>query len=153
MKQTKKILFFILCAVVVAAMTLTLWGCKNNVGDTADSISDTADESQELNEDGEIVVGDGEKSFAFSVIDEKGKETKYRVYTDKNIVGEALEELSMISGTDGPYGLYVDTVCGKMFRYETDGKYWAFYINDGYANSGIEKTEIDQSAKYTLKVS
>lgn len=48
-------------------------------------------------------------------------------------VGKALLDQGVIAGEDSSYGLYVKTVNGTTLDYDTDGMYWAFYINGEYA--------------------
>ena len=67
------------------------------------------------------------------------------------IVGDALQELGLISGDEGPYGLYVKTVNGITVDYDKDGKYWAFYIGKEYAMTGIYDTDIADGAQYKLE--
>lgn len=35
--------------------------------------------------------------------------------------------------------------------YDADGAYWAFYINGEYASTGVDSTNIEAGATYTLK--
>ena len=37
---------------------------------------------------------------------------------------------------------------GKTLDYEKDGKYWAFYINDEYAATGVDATEVVEGTSY-----
>lgn len=92
-----------------------------------------------------------EKEFVFTVVDAEGKETIHEIVTTKDTVGEALLEEGLIEGDEGPYGIYVKTVDGKTLDYDKDGKYWAFYVNDEYAVSGVDKTEIIEGATYAFK--
>ena len=48
----------------------------------------------------------------------------------------ALLALDLIAGEDSQYGLYVKTVNGITADYDTDGSYWAFYIDGEYAQTG-----------------
>ena len=57
----------------------------------------------------------------------------------------------MIEGEDGPYGLYVKTVNGITADYDKDGLYWAFYVDDAYAISGVDKTAIAEGGHYAFK--
>ena len=84
--------------------------------------------------------------------DKDGKETQFEIHTDKESVGEALQELGLIDGEEGEYGLFVKTVNGITADYDADGVYWAFYINGEYANSGIDVTKITEGDSYALKV-
>ena len=66
-------------------------------------------------------------------------------------MGEALLELGIVAGDDTEYGLYVKTVNGVTLDYDTDGAYWAFYINGEYAMTGVDATNIEAGAIYALK--
>ena len=101
-------------------------------------------------EDG-AVIGEGSKSFEFTVVNMAGEEATFEVKTDEDTVGAALLENNVIAGEDGDYGLYVKTVNGETVDYDKDGKYWAFYIDGKYAVSGIDKTEIKNGSTYMLK--
>ena len=99
----------------------------------------------------EIHLGEGQTAFAFVVTFADGQTQNYVIHTDKTIVGEALQELALIDGEEGPYGLYVKTVASVTYDYDKDHKYWAFYVNGEYAMNGVDKTEIDETAVYMLK--
>ncbi len=139
-KNIFKSLRILLMTVLIVAMTLTVTACSG-----AKTI--TPAESKEA-----IVLGTGEKTFSLSVIGYEGEETLYKISTDKTIVGEALLELELIEGEDGPYGLFIKKVAGIRADYDLDKKYWAFYIDNSYAVTGIDATEIDETVSYALKV-
>ena len=98
-------------------------------------------------------VGEGATKFTFTVTDPDGNETAFLVSTDKTVVGEALQELNLIQGEEGPYGLYVKTVNGITVDYDTHGMYWAFYVNGEMAPSGVDMTEIKPDETYAFKAS
>ena len=145
----KKALSFILCMVLIAAMALIATGCTDNKDTDKESASPTSNTSQKAEVKS---LGEGEKSFYFTVVDGDKKETKFQINTDKKMVGEALQELKLIDGEEGQYGLYVKTVNGITVDFDKDGKYWAFYVNEEYAMSGVDKTEIEAGATYSFKV-
>lgn len=95
-------------------------------------------------------LGEGEVSFHLTVVDLDEKATVFHIHTDKTIVGEALQEQELIDGTVGEYGLYVTTVNGIVADWDKDGTYWAFYIDDQYALTGVDSTEISETANYSL---
>ena len=142
MTSIKKNLSFILCIVLIAAIALFAIGCNDK-----DTTSSTPSTSQSES----IKLGEGKISFNFTVTDLEGKEKSYQISTDKTIVGDALVELELISGDQGPYGLYVKTVDGVTVDYNKDGKYWAFYENGAYASKGVDATEITEGATYSFK--
>ncbi len=96
-------------------------------------------------------IGEGALSFAFEVYNQDASVNSVTVKTSKNTVGEALIELGVIEGEQGPYGLYVKAVNGVYADYDTDGAYWAFYINGEYAETGVDMTEIDETAVYSFR--
>ncbi len=97
-----------------------------------------------------VTVGEGQTSFEFSVIYD-GTETPYIVRTDREFVGEALMDNGLIDGEPGAYGLYVKVVNGITLDYDTDGMYWAFYINGEYAMSGVDTTPITEGESYSFR--
>ena len=138
--NTKRLLSLLLCTVLIAAMALTMAGCDGKKPEAAD-----------ISTDGAEVLGSGNKTFDFTVLDADGNESAFIIKTDAETVGKALSELGLIEGEDGPYGLYVKTVCGKRYDYEEHGKYWAFFIDGEYAMSGADSTEIEEGKTYSFQ--
>lgn len=95
-------------------------------------------------------LGKGEKTVVLEVKAEE-KSVNITVKTDKNTVGEALLEQGIIVGDEGEYGLYVKVVNGITADYDVDASYWAFYINNEYAMTGVDSTEIAENAVYRLE--
>ena len=158
MKKTRlsKSLSFILCIVLIAAIALTAFGCSDNTNDsssgaTTSPVTSVSPEATDDSSDSINVLGEGSTVFTFTVTDTGGKETSFEIHTDKAIVGDALTELGLISGEEGAYGLYVKTVSGITLDYDKDGKYWAFYVNDEYASTGVDMTSITAGATYSFK--
>ena len=149
MKKTRflKTLSFFLCIVLIAAMALFTIGCNDKKTDGDSEITSSLSQG----ENGVTVLGNGATKFPFTVIDANGNETKFEINTDKKTVGEALLELELIDGDAGEFGLYVKTVNGTTLDYDKDGKYWAFYVNGAYANSGVDTTNISENETYSFK--
>ena len=152
MQKTRftKSLSFILCIVLITAIALFTTACNDNTQNSEPETTvatTTADTKSERK-----ILGEGEKDFIFTVTDKDGKETEYEIHTDKTTVGDALLELDLIAGEDGDYGLYVKTVDGITVDYDTDGKYWAFYVNGEYASGGVDSTKIIVGDRYSFKV-
>ena len=106
----------------------------NNTGDNGDA----AAPQDRVVADGDVI---GEGKTAFTVEVAQLEET----------VGEALLERGVVAGDTTEYGLYVTTVNGVTLDYNTDGAYWAFYINGEYASTGVDATNIEAGAAYALK--
>ena len=94
--------------------------------------------------------GNGEKTLVVEVRVEDQSVT-FTVNTDKSTVGDALLEHGLIDGEESQYGLYVKVVNGITADYDVDMSYWAFYINDEYAMTGVDSTEITDGAVYRLE--
>lgn len=162
MKLTgKKIKSMLLC--MMLAMAFTVAGCGSKTEGTVDAQKNTETaivntettvetESVETAEAQEIVLGDGSVKFTFIVVDADGNETDFVINTDKETVGDALLEQNLIEGEEGDYGLYVKTVNGITADYDTDGTYWAFYVNGEYASTGVDSTPVNEGDTYEFKV-
>ena len=61
-------------------------------------------------------------------------------------------DVGLIAGEEGPYGLYVKTVNGITVDFDKDGKYWAFYVDNEYAMTGVDATDIKDDTSYAFKV-
>lgn len=143
MKQNKKRLTLILSMLLITVMAFCLTGCNSK--------KETASTETTVYEDG-AVIGEGSKTFEFTIVNTEGKEITLEIHTDKDTVRDALLENNLIAGEDGEYGLYVKTVNGETVDYDTDGKYWAFYINDEYGMTGVDTTTITEGDSYAFKV-
>lgn len=120
-----------LLLMVMAAMVLTFTACGN-------------DEAKEE------VVEVLEKEFIFNVVDAEGVETVFQISTTEDMVGAALMAEGLIEGTDGEWGLMVDTVNGVQLDWDTTGMYWAFYVDGEYSNTGVDVTEIVEGQTYAF---
>ena len=141
-----KSLSFILSVVLIAAIALFTVGCNGNKNETS------GDQLETNLIDNGAVLGSGEKSFSFVVVDGEGKEVSCEIKTDKGIVGDALMELGLIAGEEAQFGLYIKKVNGIYADYDVTGTYWAFYVDGSYAMAGIDMTEIVDGSVYMLKI-
>ena len=143
----KKFLSLFISVVLIAAVALMSYGCGDrktqfDVGNTT-----SATQAPSVTE-----LGEGKNSFSFTVTDGEGRQTPFLIKTDKTTVGDALLELKLIEGEEAQYGLYVRKVNGITADYDTDGTYWAFYIDGKYAPSGVDTTNIVNGEKYEFRV-
>ena len=154
MKRLKKNLCLTLCIVSVAVMTFSMQGCTSSENNTTvQNVDATTVQNVDATNVQNIeatTVGEGENNFPLLVIGDS--ERAFDVRTDENMVGKALLGLGLISGENGPYGLFINTVDGETVDFNKDNKYWAFYINGEYAVTGVDKTKIQNGTTYMLKV-
>lgn len=163
MKKTnlfKRILSVIVCIVLIAAMGLVLTACGDDEVETPQTNSSDTTTASGMSPTGPAdgygsaptEVGNGSTSFIFRITDLEGYDTLFRVYTDKKTVGEALQDVGLIAGDEGEFGLYVKIVNGITADYDKDKTYWAFYINNEYAATGVDKTDVTPHAEYCFKI-
>ena len=139
MTRMKKSLSLVLCIVLVAAMALFATGCGKS-----------HDTQRPLLYDEDCALGQGNTQFELTVAD--AKEIVFDISTNQTTVGAALQELELIEGEEGDYGLYIKSVNGLIADYDTTGTYWAFYVNGEYAMSGADTTTIEEGTAYALRV-
>ncbi len=164
MKRTNlnKLFTCITCIVLIAAMALFTCGCTKgpskdgNVENPKPGTSQTqGGDTQSGQLDGKLedgkTYGQGKTEFPLTVVHADGSEVSVTIRTDKTIVGEALQELGILAGEEGPYGLYVKTVDGETLDYDTHGMYWSFYQGGNYAMTGVDQTAIEPGVSYAIK--
>lgn len=157
MKKTnsKKILSVILSLVLIAVAALIMTGCGKEKTTTPTDNGNTSvvtpDNAEVTDADSNILLGEGEKTLLFSVTDSDGTITQFKILTDENTVGDALIKEGLISGENGDYGMYVKVVNGKKLDYDTDKMYWAFYVDNEYAMTGVELTPIESGVVYEFR--
>ncbi len=151
-KCTGKLSSFLLCMVLMVAMALFAGGCSSKTNEQSASAKTEQRTEVQTAAGGQTELGEGTSQFTFTVVDKDGGETQFIIHTDKETVGEALLELELIAGDESEYGLYVKTVNGITADYDTDGTYWAFYINDEYAPTGVDATAVTEGAVYAFRV-
>ena len=151
MKNTMKKLLALL---LVLVMTLALAACGQKDEPKTDDQTDTpaVAEKVELPVADGAVIGQGATAFTVEVQGADEKTVTFTVNTDEETVGAALLKLGVIAGDDSEYGLYVKSVNGETADYNTDGVYWAFYINGEYAMTGVDYTAPEAGATYAFHV-
>ena len=96
------------------------------------------------------VLGEGKTTIYVTVKDLDGTVTKFQVNTNAKTVGEALVAVELIAGDESDYGLYVTSVNGITADWEAEKAYWAFYIGEEYAQTGVDATDIVADTEYSF---
>lgn len=144
----KKLISLLLCLMMVVSMA-SFVGAEAVQTETAEIVWDENQETILLQHG--ATYGEGAKSFVFAVSC-MGQCDVVCINTDAATVGEALAELNIIAGEESDWGLYVKTINGITADYNTDGTYWAFYIDGEYASTGVDATEINEESIYLMNV-
>lgn len=94
----------------------------------------------------------GSKAVTIEVTDNEGKITTYETKTDAEYLGEVFAEIDdlTVEGTEGDYGLYIDTVNGLTADYAEDGAYWSIYVNGEYGNYSADQQPVADGDVYGL---
>ncbi len=144
-----------LSLLLAAILTVTMLFCAC----TAPETPETSNGNESVQESGiwasavynsDVSVGEGGTVFTLKITAEDRTIT-VTVSTDEAVLGDALVAAGLIAGEEGDYGLYVKTVNGMTLDYDTDGMYWAFYIDGEYAMTGVDGENIDSAKVYELK--
>lgn len=88
---------------------------------------------------------EGSKNITVEVVGSAQTTATYQIKTDAQYLRQALEEAEglTLSGTQGEYGMMVDTVNNERADYAKDGAYWSFYVNGDYCNYGIDSQPVE----------
>lgn len=132
MRKFNVIIFFI--TVILSFVSCT---GGDDVSDIWSSAKYTADTS----------LGNGGTSITLDVTAQE-KTVSLNINTDKEILGDALLELKLISGEKGPYGLYVKEVNGMIADYDINKSYWSLSENGEYMQTGVDSTKISDGGHY-----
>lgn len=94
----------------------------------------------------------GSKALTITVVNSASQETAYILKTDAAYLRQAMDETEGLtySGTEGPYGLMIDTVNGERADYSVDGAYWSFSVNGQYCNYGIDEQPVEDGDAFII---
>ena len=159
--KTRRILSFIL-VLMIAASAIALVSCaekKTEAQPTAAAqttpvektaaTEETAEEQTTVAESTTATADEKTTShITFIVVDAEGKETTFEIDTEEEFLRGALEAKELIKGDESEYGLMVNEVNGIRADYTADGAYWALYIGEEYAMTGVDSTPITDGATY-----
>ncbi len=91
----------------------------------------------------------GTKSFSVTVVHADGSSKEFAYRTDAKKLGVFLEEKGLISSEGADEGMF-HTVDGEKADWNVNQSYWAFYLGEEYAVTGIYDTNIADGAVYKL---
>lgn len=142
-RNTKKKVSVLIAILLCLCCAMTIVSCgkqSTDVNDLWPGASYTEDTS----------LGEGAKTVVVEVKVEEHIVT-FTIKTDKETVGDALLEHSLIAGDEGQFGLYVKVVNGITADFDVDQTYWAFYIDGEMAMTGVDGTAISEKSVYRLE--
>ena len=92
---------------------------------------------------------EGSKEFTVTVIHADESQKKFEYKTDAEKLGAFLEEKGLIDSQGADPGMF-HTVDGEKADWNENQSYWAFYVGEEYAMTGIYDTPIEDGAAYKL---
>ena len=92
---------------------------------------------------------EGNKSFTVEVCHSDESVTAISCQSSEEFLGAYLLSEGIISGCEGPYGLYVDTVDGERAVYEEDGAWWSLSCDGESSQLGVDSVPIQDGSTYT----
>ena len=95
---------------------------------------------------------EGSKNISVEVIGNEKEPVKYELSTNQEYLLGALQEIEELEmeSEDGPYGPMLLTVNGEFAEFNTNGAYWAFYVNDGYCNYGVAEQPVEDGDAFQI---
>ena len=94
-------------------------------------------------------LSEGSKAFTVTVIHADGSSKEFSYRTDAEKLGAFLEEKGLIDSKGADKGMF-HSVDGEKADWNVNQSYWAFYVGEEYAMTGIYDTLITDGAVYKL---
>ncbi len=137
----KKQFKFVTCIICSVVLCLCFASCASepNIDDLWETATYTSD----------TTLGSGNNTV-YVEVEAGSKKVTFTINTDTQTVGDALKEHNLISGDDGPYGLYVKSVNGIVADYDIDQSYWSFNKNGEYMSTGVDITQFETGESFEL---
>ena len=94
-------------------------------------------------------ISQGSKAITVTVVHADGSSKDFAYRTDAEMLGAFLEEKGLIESEGADQGMF-HTVDGEKADWNVNQSYWAFYLGEDYAMTGIYDTPITDGAIYKL---
>lgn len=123
--KNKKIVIAVIALVAVVALMLGIWFV-------------TRPETQQ-----------GSKTITVTVVHKDGTEKNFTYHTDAEYLAEVLLAENLVTGTEGEYGLTIESVDGETADWN-DGVFWAIYVGGESAATGASGIVVTDGGEYSL---
>ena len=95
-------------------------------------------------------VQTGTKEITVTVVHSDGSEKSFFCRTDEEYLGPVLLAEGLVEGENGPYGLTINVVDGEKADWNENQSYWALYIGEEYATTGVDSTPVKDGDSFKL---
>lgn len=93
---------------------------------------------------------EGSKAISVTVVHADGSSKDFTYQTDEEYLGAVLTAEGLISGFEGEYGLVIEVVDEEEAVWDKNGAYWALFVGEEYATTGISTTPVTDGGSYKL---
>ena len=124
--KNKKVLFAAIALVVIIGLMLGVWFA-------------TRPQTQQ-----------GSKEITVQVVHMDGSTKTFTYRTDEEYLDKVLLAENLIAGYEDQYGFVVETVDGERADWQLDNAYWAIYIGEEAATTGVSGVVVTDRASYKL---
>ena len=93
----------------------------------------------------------GSKTFTVTVVHGDGTSKDFTYSTDEEYLGAVLIAEELIEGEQGPYGMMINAVDGETASWDENQSYWALYVGEEYAVTGIDMTPVNDGDSFKLE--
>lgn len=91
----------------------------------------------------------GDKTITVTVVYEDKSSSDFTIKTNEDYLSQALLQEKLIEGSQSEWGLYVTTVNGVTAD-DSKHQYWALYIGEEYATTGVDSTPVNDGDVFRL---
>ena len=124
--KNKKVLFAAIALVVIIGLMIGIWFA-------------TRPQTQQ-----------GSKEITVQVVHMDGSTKTFTYRTDEEYLDKVLLAENLIAGYEDQYGFVVETVDGERADWQLDNAYWAIYIGEEAATTGVSGVVVTDGASYKL---
>ena len=98
-------------------------------------------------------TSEGSKTVTIQVVDDQQNLTSYETRTDAEYLRQAMESCKGLTfiGSEGPYGLMLQTINGVTADYDKDQAWWSIYVNDELASYGVDQQPVTDGDVFRLE--
>ncbi|MCD8382440.1 MAG: DUF4430 domain-containing protein [Clostridiales bacterium] len=124
-----------------------------SAAESADTAAEEAADEAETESEAETgaEVTDGEvKNITLTVTYSDGTCANYEITTTAEYLMDAIEDTVTLEGSESDYGFYLETVNGETADYDTDGAYWAIYVNHEYGMYSLDSQPVADGDDFEL---
>ena len=92
---------------------------------------------------------EGQKTITVSVVDKDGASEEFTYQTDREFLGEVLQDEKLVEGEEGEFGLFITSVNG-IAADESNQEWWCITKTGEQVNTSADQTPIADGEAYEL---